>query len=579
MMTSVPVSSQPPEPPFVPTIPAMLHALADRYDAREAQIGGADRMTYRDLERRSALYARGLLALGIGKGARIALLTPNGPEFTVAFMAAARIGALVAPLSTLYQAPELGWVLNHADIQLLLTSDRYLRHDYLSRLELALPSLAGQEAGRLALPEAPYLRQILVWGDGERGWAAPGPRTLADAAAARPAMDDAFLTAVEANVTPSDLLCMIHTSGSTAEPKAVLHSHGAMIRHSHQKTSAFWALGEGDRIITTRPFFWIAGLAASLFQSLLAGSCLITPQDGGGPAVLKLIETEGATAICGDDGWIRTLRSDPVIAAAGYELFRLSTECAAFAARTPAGPRFINPQQALRTPEPAHWPDELFARSYGMTETLSAHTTVPAGALLPADRPRYCGRPLPGVIVRIVDPVTRRPLDPGEVGEVLVGGYSLMQGLYKKERQETFTDDGLYATGDLCLIDDEGYLAFQSRIGEMIKVHGANVAPIEVEISLGALPGIERVAVVGLPAANGDSLLVAAVQMRGAEPFDEAAIRERLRQRLSSYKVPRRLFALAADEFPLTGSGKPRKSALVTLLGDRLRAEADVAGT
>jgi acyl-CoA synthetase (AMP-forming)/AMP-acid ligase II len=575
-MESVTVSDRlrPLEPPFTPTIPVMLHTLADRYEDHEAQVSSAGRMTFRELERRSALYARGLLAQGLGKGSRIALLMPNGPEFTVAFMAAARIGALVAPLSTLYQAPELSWVLNHADIQMLLVSDRYLRHDYLGRLEQALPSLAGQSAGELVLPEAPYLRSILVWGECDRDWAAPGPAALAEAAAAKPGMDDAFLAAVEANVVPADLLCIIHTSGSTAEPKGVVHSHGPMIRHSYQKAHLFWALGEGDRIISTRPFFWIAGLTASLFHSLLTGCCLIAPDDGGSAeAVVKLIETERATGLCGDAGWIRSLGMNPVIEAAGYEIFRLSTDCAAFAVRTPAGPRFINPLQAIKTPAPTHPPEDRFARSYGMTETISAHTTVPANEILPEDRIGSCGQPVPGVILRIVDPNTRLPLEPGTVGELLVGGYTLMQGLYKKEREDTFTERGLYATGDLCSIDAQGYLTFNSRIGEMIKVHGANVAPMEVETSLNALPQIERSAVIGLTAADGGALLVAAVQVRPSEVFDEGAIRDQLRQRLSSYKVPKRLFALAPDEFPLTGSGKIRKSDLEVLLIGRLQKE------
>jgi acyl-CoA synthetase (AMP-forming)/AMP-acid ligase II len=212
-----------------------------------------------------------------------------------------------------------------------------------------------------------------------------------------------------------------------------------------------------------------------------------------------------------------------------------------------------------------------------MTETLSAHTTVPAGGLLPPDKPDSCGQPIPGVILKIVDQETRQPLPAGEFGELLVGGYSLMQGLYKKERGDTFTADGLYATGDICCVDADGYVFFQSRMGEMIKVHGANVAPLEVELTLNAMPQIERAAVVGLPGADGGALLVAAVQIRASERFDEAAIREHLRGQLSSYKVPKRLFALAPEEFPMTGSGKVRKSDLIGQLAARLAAEGGAA--
>jgi acyl-CoA synthetase (AMP-forming)/AMP-acid ligase II len=560
----------PPDPPYVATVPAMLRALADLHKDGEALVQGENRLSFQGLEQRSALYARGLLAQGLGKGSRVAILMPNGPEFVITLMAAARIGALVAPLSTLYQAPELAWILKHGDIQMLLTSDRYLRHDYLDRLEQALPSLRGQPAGALVLKEAPYLRSILVWGEDGRAWAAPGRQALAAAAEAKP---------IEANVVPADLFCIIHTSGSTAEPKGVVHSHGAMIRHCYQKAHGYWVLGEGDRdrIITTRPFFWVAGLTASLFHSLMTGCCLVLPPDGEAATVLKLIETEAATALCGDAGWLRILCADATLAAAGYQVFQLSTDCAGIAARVDSGWRFLNPRRAARTPTPVQPPRERFARSYGMTETLSAHTTVPAGGLLPPDKPDSCGQPIPGVILKIVDQETRQPLPAGEFGELLVGGYSLMQGLYKKERGDTFTADGLYATGDICCVDADGYVFFQSRMGEMIKVHGANVAPLEVELTLNAMPQIERAAVVGLPGADGGALLVAAVQIRASERFDEAAIREHLRGQLSSYKVPKRLFALAPEEFPMTGSGKVRKSDLIGQLAARLAAEGGAA--
>lgn len=565
------------EPPYRPTAAGLVHHIADTYGDRLSHVGRGDRMSFRELERRSALYARGLLASGVTKGSRVALMMPNGPEFVAAFLAAARIGALVAPLSTLYQAPELSWVLNNADAQVLLVADRYLRHDYLARLEEAFPTLRGQTAGRLVLPEAPYLRSILVWGDGRRDWAQPGPETLKAAVAERPEFDEALLAAVEANVTPADLLCIIHTSGSTAEPKGVVHSHGAMMRHSFQKAFHYWPFGEGDVLVGVRPFFWVAGLAASMFQILQGGCTLFTPDDDTAATVVKLIENEGVNAVCSSEAWMASLRSDPALEEAGYELFRLANDTGAFARRTPQGPVYLNPLRAKATPHPVHPHPDQIARSYGMTETLSAHTTIPGSTLLPDDKLRTCGRPIPGVKLRVVDQETRQPLPPGQVGEAEVAGYSLMMGLYKKERQDTFTADGFYRTGDLLSQDADGFLTFSNRIGDMIKVHGANVAPLEVERALEALPQIARAAVVGLPDPDGGSVLVAAVEVRAGREFDEASIRAELRTKLSSFKVPRRIVALKPEEFPLTGSGKIVKAGLRPILGARLEAEDTTA--
>ncbi|MDB5446372.1 MAG: lcfB 1, partial [Phenylobacterium sp.] len=467
------------------------------------------------------------------------------------------------------------WVLRHADIDILITVDRYLSHDYLARLEQAFPELAGQSGDRrLVLREAPYLRQIFTWGAQTRPWAKPAFETLHALADARPEIDEAFLAAVEANVTPADPLCMIHTSGSTAHPKGVVHGHGPMVRHSYQMGHRYWAAGAGDRIISIRPAFWVAGLSATLFHALHTGCTLITPPDNSPAAALKIIESEGATAITGDEGWFAALSEDTALAAAGYEIYRLSLDVCAIARRTETGVRCLNPEgPGLRDP-PQHIAWERFARAFGMTEMLGAHTSLAPDELLPPDRPRYNGRPVPGEVLVIVDPTTREPLPAGEVGELLVGGYSLMQGLYKKERSETFTPEGLYPTGDLCRLDEEGYLAFSARMGEMIKVHGANVAPLEVELTLNSLPQIARSAVVGIDLKPGDTLLVAAVEMRPGERLDRAAMSAELRTRLSSYKVPKFFLALGAEEFPLTGSGKVRKSALQALVRERLASES-----
>jgi acyl-CoA synthetase (AMP-forming)/AMP-acid ligase II len=554
------------KPPFLPTIPAMLHALAAEYGPREAYIRGDDRITFGDLECESAEMAKALLALGLGKGSRVALLLPNSTLFLVAFMAVTRIGAIASPLSTLYQAPELAWILNNADFQMLLTVDRYLNHDYLARLEDALPSLRSQTAPNLFVQEAPYLRSILVWGTNDRKWALSGSDQCARAAADAAAIDSSFLAAIEKNVSPADLLCVIHTSGSTANPKGVVHAQGPWIRQTYLKSHAYWPLANNERIISVRPFFWVAGLSATLFHSLLTGCCLITPDSPSGSAIRALIEKEKATALCGDENWFRTIDADSDFAAGGYAVFRLNMDCAALAVRSANEVRFLNP---ARDGTPARLPDDLIARSYGMTETIGAHTTLENGKLLTADRSRFCGQPLPGVVLRVVDPKTHKPVAAGEVGELLVGGTCMMAGLYKKEPSDVFTADGLYPTGDLCLLDEHGYLQFKSRLGEMIKIHGANVAPLEVELTLNALPEIERSAVFSVLVEE-EVVLVAAVQLRQSSAFDEDSLRKELRKHLSSFKVPKRIFALAAEDFPVTGSGKIRKSELAARIGSRM---------
>jgi acyl-CoA synthetase (AMP-forming)/AMP-acid ligase II len=177
---------------------------------------------------------------------------------------------------------------------------------------------------------------------------------------------------------------------------------------------------------------------------------------------------------------------------------------------------------------------------------------------------------MPGVVLRIVDPTTGRELPAGEVGEVWAGGVSLMDGLYKQERDATFTPDGFYRTGDLAALEPDGLLRFSSRLGEMIKISGANVAPLEVEIAMNGLPQVERSAVVTLTAPDGEALLGAAIQVRPGCDFDDAEVRRALKDQLSAYKVPKRIFALPAQQFPLTASGKIHKPQLIAILNARM---------
>jgi len=555
--------------PYAPeTIPQMIRGITARYGESEAIVRDGQRLTFAGLDAASARIGTALLAMGIGKGTRIALLMPQGPDFASFFMGATRIGAVVAPMSTLYQAPELAWVLANAEIDHLVTVDRFLNHDYLARLEAALPGLAEAGVGPLLLDAAPRLRTIHVIGDTTRAWAQDAGQLRAGSEA----IGDALFRAIEARVKPADPICIIHTSGSTAEPKGVIHGQGPFVRHGARMALYTYPFGPGTRIISNRAPFWVAGLVATFSYTLHGGACLLPVTDGSPANVLRLIEQEGGNALMGDNGWFDAMRQSDELIAAGYDVIRLSMDSAAFA----KDGRFTSDQVEARFGPPRHTDDARFARSYGMTETLGAHTSLPITELLPEDRPSWQGYANPGVDHRIVDPETREPLPAGRTGELMVRGYCMMLGLNGREHHEVFEPDGFYATGDLCTLDENGFLKFEARRGEMLKVHGANVAPIEVELALVGTLGIEKAAVVGLPAA-GDTQVVAVVQMAAGRVLDEEAVIADLKRKLSSFKVPKKIIAMAESEIPATGSGKIKKPELTALLIARLAPAAVAA--
>ena len=550
--------------PFVPTIPNLLHWANEHY-ADQALIEKAGRrLTFSGLERESMVLAKQLVAQGVTKGTRVGILLPNDVEFPVVFMAAARIGAIVLPMSTLYQPRELQWVIRHADIDTLFIADSYMNHNYIDRLETAIPEITKQDMAPLFIESVPYLRQIIVVGDETPLWATNYSTILQQRTPV--AINDAFIHSMEAAVTPSDWAFMIYTSGSTADPKGVVHTHGNAMRHSCQMANVYGIPKTGERVAVSRPYFWIAGLSGSLFYALHAGFTLVIPDSASAAAFYDLVINDDIDFVCAGAAIFAAMNHLAKASGSGLTVTQLVTDYAGVCHMDNGRVSFTNErmESALAAKVAQENPDAM-PSIYGMTETTSAYVSVPPPGRLTEDKAGFCGQPAAGAFVRIVDPVTREPLPPGQPGELLAGGYSLMAGLYKKERHETFVGECLYPTGDMCAVDEDGWVKFVTRLGDMIKISGANVAPLEVELLLNREPGIGESAVVGVKEESGIEL-VAAVIADGSVTLDQPSILNRLKGELSSFKVPKRIVIVDEETMPRTATGKIKKRDLPELL-------------
>jgi len=218
---------------------------------------------------------------------------------------------------------------------------------------------------------------------------------------------------------------------------------------------------------------------------------------------------------------------------------------------------------------------ELRANSLGMTETCGPHTFERMDFELPEKLRGSFGRSVPGVQHKVVDPESGHRLGPGELGEICARGYSVMQGLYKVEREEAFDADGYYHTGDAGFFDAEGHLFFKGRLGEMIKTGGANVAPREIELLLAAMPELLAAHAVGIPDAARGEVVALAVVLREGAALDAATLQARLKTELSAYKLPRHVFFVPAAEIPMTDSGKLDRRRLRDALAKRVGAAAE----
>jgi acyl-CoA synthetase (AMP-forming)/AMP-acid ligase II len=516
------------------TIPELLAARAADADLPFV-LTPDSALTYAEADARSAELARRLLAAGVGKGTRTALLYGNGPDWVVTWLAITRIGALSVPLSTFSPGTELARAIRHADVHALLSASRFANYDLAERLVDAHPDLDASGAGHLlALSSAPFLRWIHVDGDEAPPWSPPLPEPIGVE----------VLAAAEREVAPADSLVIISTSGTTAAPKAVVHTQGSMIRHA-ALLARRREFDQDDRIYSPMPFFWVGGLTMVVLAAMTSGAAAVVHERFDAGEALELAERHRVTQISCWPNAARAMAEHPTCATRDLSAVRGGTLVEAL-------PFEHRPPSPDRAPMPL-----------GMTETGGPHTTADHPyAPVPAEHAGTFGRSQPGVEHCVVDAEYGDTLEGAEEGELLVRGPFVMRGLYKQERHDTFTPDGWYATGDLGWFDLDGYLHFGGRRTTMIKSGGSNVAPAEVEAALCAHPEVRAAFAFGVPAGDRGEDVVAVVAVGPDVVVTAEEVVAHARAALSSYKVPRRIDVVEESELPMLPNGKADLMAL-----------------
>jgi acyl-CoA synthetase (AMP-forming)/AMP-acid ligase II len=528
------------------TYPALLAKTVAARGSHEAIVTEAEAISYAELDRRSAEMARALLALGAGKGARIGLMAPDGAMWLTILLGGLRIGALVTLVSTLATAPELAHILRNSDVQYLVSARRFLRHDYAETLEKALPGLADGKPGKLRLAAAPYLRGIWLDDADGIGWARPLAELTA-LGSAPDAPDAAILAEIEREVHPGDDAVIIYTSGSTSIPKAVIHSQRNVTLHPQALAPYFLITGE-DRMMSLLPAFWLGGLANTL-QVLAVGGTLIYGRTPDPADTLDALVRFKANAL---HSWgIRHQKLRELAAARGLDVEKVRG----------MGPNVDKTGQPI---PPTHMVNMM-----GMSESFSPHSAEPMDVPLPEHKLGAAGRAVNGYERRVVDPETGVEVPRGTVGEMQIRGGALMSGFYKRPRHEVFTADGFYPTGDLAKMDEEDWVWFLGRRGDMIKTGTANVSRGEVEAGLLKLPGVKWAYAAGLPDEElGQRIVACVVPAEGAE-LTEEALKAGLKELISSYKIPKRILFIGEDEIRLTATGKLKLNEMTDLLAGR----------
>jgi fatty-acyl-CoA synthase len=507
------------------TIDANLRATVADHADREAvvDVAAARRLTYAELDTAVDEVARGLMARGVARGARVGIWAPNCVEWLLVQYATARIGAILVNVNPAYRTHELEFVLRQAGVATLISAVAFKTSDYRAMVDEVRPTLGS-------LTDVVYL--------GDPTWdalLADGASVTAEEVAAR-----------AAGLSFDDPINIQYTSGTTGFPKGATLSHHNILNNGYF-VGELCRYTAQDRICVPVPFYHCFGMVMGNLAATSHGACVVIPAPGFDPAAtLQAVQDERCTSLYGVPTMFIAELALPAFA--GYDLSTLRT---GIMAGSPC------PAEVMKRVISDMHMDEVTI-CYGMTETSPVSTQTRWDDSLDR-RVGTVGRVHPHLEVKIVDPVTDLPVPPGTPGELCTRGYSVMIGYWDEpEKSAEVLRDRWMHTGDLATMDDEGYIAIVGRIKDMVIRGGENVYPREVEEFLYTHPDIVDAQVIGVPDERYGEELMAWVRLReGANALDAESLRAFCQGKLAHYKIPR--YVHVVDEFPMTVTGKVRK--------------------
>lgn len=523
-------------------------ALAERYrdlavaQALEAQVAehpdrvfllyGDRRLTYRQVDARATAMAAALHQLGIERGDRIALTLPNWPEFVISAFAAAKLGAIIVPLNPRYTVPELKYMLRHSEAAAVVCAERFGDVDFLELFESLLVSL-------------PDLQYLVTVGE-EDLWYDDRIYQFEDLVSAGEGRE---LPEVELDPA-EDTFAILYTSGTMGKPKGVALTHRNLLVPAAEVADAV-GLSADDVVYGVTTIFHVFGLGPGVLGTMMGGAALVLQEQFDAAEALELIERHGVTVHYGVPTVFVTELREPE-----RERRNLSSLRVGLVAGAPIGDELVRRIRLELCP--------TLLVAYSLTETASAVSlTRPSDS--EEKQVHTVGRPMKGTEVRVLD-LDGTVLPEESLGEIAVRGPGVMKGYYRQpgETAQAIDQDGFFLTGDLGIVDDEGYVHIVGRRKELIIRGGFNVYPREVEDRIYAHPAIQDVAVVGLPhEVLGEVVCACIVPVEGAI-VTGAEVKEWCRGALADYKVPDLVRFL--DSFPLTGSGKVRRVELARMI-------------
>ena len=521
------------------TIGERLGRVTERFADREALVVRHQeyRATYRELSEQVELAARALMANGVGKGDRVGIWAPNRYEWVIVQWATARVGAILVTINPAYKAEELRYALRKAGVSLLFSARGFRGADYVAMLD--------QVRG-----DCPALREIVVLDDEWQPFLTESRLT-----------DEDELRGREASLDPSDPINIQYTSGTTGFPKGATLSHRNILNNGYF-TGEVLRYSEHDRVCVPVPFYHTFGMVLGNLVAMTHGACVVVPGESfDAGEVLRAVEAERCTSLYGVPTMFIAELAEP-----GLDTFDLATLRTGIMAGAPC------PVEVMKQVRSRLNIEEITI-ACGMTETspLSTQTSVDDPV---EKRVTTVGRVHPRVEVKIVDPATGASVPRGVAGEQCTRGYSVMLGYWDdlEATSKAIDADGWMHSGDLAVIDDEGYVSIVGRIKDMIIRGGENIYPREVEEFLYRLPEIDQVEVIGVPSERYGEEVMAWVRLREGVTVTSEELIAACRGRIATYKIPR--YWKFVESFPMTVTGKTQKYRMREIAVEELGLEA-----
>lgn len=507
------------------------------------------RLSYNDLNTKVDLLARGMLATGVKKGAKVGIWSTNNVQWLLVQLACARIGAVLVNINPAYTVSELAYALELAEVEILFFIPNFRHSDYIKMLMQLLPGTALYQSTKLDYHVLPALRTLVLY-DPETSIAtsrpAPGFLLWKEVIEAGSCISDQELRQQQSLQSPEDPANIQFTSGTTGRPKAVVLSHYNIVNNAWF-TAETMHFTSKDKLCVPVPFYHCFGTVLASLLCFCRGACLVIPSPHfDAKATLRAIEQENCTALHGVPTMFIAALDHP-----NFSNYNLSTLRTGIMAGAPCPPKLMK-----RVMEEMHCPEILIG--YGETEASPlTHLTEPDDTF--HHRTETVGRNLPHQEVKVIDTASNEIVKPGISGEICFRGYHIMLGYYRNPEAtaKAIDQEGWLHSGDLGIMDDDGYLRITGRLKDMIIRGGENIYPREIEECLYSHPTIADAAVFAVPDPYWGEEIVAWIKFHPVNKASAEELRIFLRTQLAHFKIPR--FIKSVEAFPMTVTGKVQK--------------------